>query len=78
MTNNPWFRAKRLGYGAGLPIRWQGWVVMLGMAAGVGATELWLSRSHPLLAALLVGLIVAVTLGITSRHTEGGPWRWRS
>jgi hypothetical protein len=25
----PWFRAKRYGYGAGLPIKWQGWVLML-------------------------------------------------
>ena len=24
----PWFRAKRFGYGAGLPFKWQGWVVL--------------------------------------------------
>ena len=35
----PWFAAKRFGYGAGLPIAWQGWLVValyLGVVAGVG------------------------------------------
>ncbi len=26
----PWFRAKKYGYGWGLPVTWQGWVVLLG------------------------------------------------
>ena len=30
MSNNKqyWFRAKRYGWGWGLPIAWQGWVVL--------------------------------------------------
>jgi hypothetical protein len=30
-TNNPryWFRAKRYGFGWGLPVAWQGWVFFL-------------------------------------------------
>ena len=39
----PWFRAKRYGYGAGLPFKWQGWVLLLlhmalviGLALGFG------------------------------------------
>ncbi len=28
-----WFRSKRYGYGYGLPIAWQGWVVLLLWAA---------------------------------------------
>jgi len=27
--NNYWFRAKRYGWGWGLPITWQGWVVFV-------------------------------------------------
>ena len=30
MSDGPeWFAAKRYGYGASLPISWQGWVVMI-------------------------------------------------
>lgn len=28
MDDGAWFAPKRQGYGAGLPIRWQGWVVL--------------------------------------------------
>src|SRR3546814_6692541 len=28
LDERPWFRAKRHGYGAGLPIAWQGWVML--------------------------------------------------
>ena len=24
----PWFRVKRFGYGAGMPVSWEGWVVL--------------------------------------------------
>ena len=34
----PWFAAKRYGYGAGLPIAWQGWLVLSAyIAAIIGA-----------------------------------------
>jgi hypothetical protein len=26
----PWFRAKKYGWGWGLPLTWQGWLVLLG------------------------------------------------
>ena len=39
MTDGPeWFAPKRYGYGAGLPISWQGWaiaVVFLALVAGL-------------------------------------------
>ena len=28
MGKEPWFRAKNYGFGAGLPIRWQGWALL--------------------------------------------------
>ena len=28
LASKPWFRARRLGYGTGLPIAWQGWVML--------------------------------------------------
>ena len=47
MSEGPeWFAPKRYGYGAGLPITWQGWAIVLGYAglvilAGVSF------RDHP-------------------------------
>ena len=78
MSSGPeWFAPKRYGYGAGLPISWQGWALTIGFLAvviGLGATldEL----RNPVLA---LGLIVPVTvlfIVICARTTRGG-WRWR-
>jgi hypothetical protein len=77
-SREPWFAAKRLGYGAGLPIRWQGWAVyaaFIGAASGLalGVREGDLPRP----AAVAIGLAaLCLLLAITARHTEGG-WRWR-
>ena len=69
----PWFAAKRYGYGAGLPIAWQGWVVLalfiLGMASGRLVPGLPLRIAA--MTALVAGLLVVCAL-----KTEGG-WRWR-
>ena len=27
--NKPWFKAKKYGYGCGLPVTWQGWLVFI-------------------------------------------------
>jgi hypothetical protein len=41
----PWFRAKRFGYGAGLPFKWQGWVLLLShMALIIGLALLLADR----------------------------------
>ncbi len=77
-----WFRPKRYGYGAGLPISWEGWAMLAGFIAGtwavghytpilVGASAVrgWSLASF---AVLLVAFI-----WIARAKTEGG-WRWRS
>ena len=33
--NKAWFAAKTHGWGWGLPLRWQGWLVMLGFIAAM-------------------------------------------
>ena len=76
MSDDPeWFAPKRYGYGSGLPISWQGWVVTLGYAAVlIGASLLF--RAKPLqLIAIIVPLTV-VLMVICARTTRGG-WRWR-
>ena len=76
MSEGPeWFAPKRYGYGAGLPITWQGWAIVLGYAglvilAGVSF------RDHPRqLLAVIVPLTVTLVV-ICARTTRGG-WRWR-
>lgn len=70
----PWFRAKRFGYGAGLPIAWQGWVVLaLYLAICIGAPR-------ALSGAPAAGAILAATVWlvwVAKARTRGG-WRWRS
>ena len=76
MSDRPeWFAPKRYGYGAGLPIAWQGWAVLaifMALAAGTGI----LLKERPALAATIVFPALAGLLIITARTTRGG-WRWR-
>jgi hypothetical protein len=71
-----WFRAKRYGWGWGLPCAWQGWVAMaIWLALLVGGAALLLPGGHfglwlAWVAALAVALIV---LGFV----KGEPPRWR-
>ncbi|HWJ70087.1 MAG TPA: hypothetical protein VNS79_08580 [Sphingobium sp.] len=74
-----WFLPKRYGYGAGLPIAWQGWVVLgaylaalLGLALVIPALRGAAQAGAVILALLLTAALIA----ITRRRTRGG-WRWR-
>ncbi len=78
----PWFAPKRYGYGSGLPIAWQGWVVLAAylLICGGGSLALPLIFPNPavLLPAILVVVLVATValLFICKAKTKGG-WRWR-
>lgn len=70
-----WFAPKRYGYGAGLPIAWQGWAVMLAYFCVLGLA-VWLLPPKPMnILAVVVPATVAL-LVVTMRTTRGG-WRWR-
>jgi hypothetical protein len=76
MEEGPWFRAKRFGYGAGLPFKWQGWVLLLSHMAVLLGISLFLAE-RPL---VLLPLVLVVALGpmpIYAARTEGG-WKWRN
>lgn len=81
-TAKPWFAPKRYGYGSGLPIAWQGWVVLLLyiVVCTGGASALPLMLHNTVLSVLVPIAIVGVAtiaLGIIcARKTKGG-WRWR-
>ena len=76
MADGPeWFAAKRYGYGAGLPISWQGWAIMLAYLAIVIGAAIAFAETPVALIGVLVPA-TAVLILITSKTTRGG-WRWR-
>jgi hypothetical protein len=72
-----WFAAKRYGWGWGLPLTWQGWVVYaLWIAVLLGSIRFLHLRQHPFgHVAFLIGMI-AVLLGICFWKGEPARWRW--
>ena len=79
LEKGPWFRAKKLGYGAGLPFKWQGWVVL--GAYMFALVPLVLISKQDGVVPKLIGLalilcITAILMVIVSKRTEGG-WKCR-
>jgi hypothetical protein len=73
--DRPWFRAKRRGYGTGLPIAWQGWV-MLAMHIALITGVAVLLGDRPVLLTIAVVLAGLAPMPLYRAKTEGG-WRWR-
>lgn len=79
MPNEPndgaWFAPKRLGYGSGLPIAWQGWLLLgLHLAAMLGGAWLFQHRTEAVVAWLVITAILPMPL--YAAKTRGG-WKWR-
>jgi hypothetical protein len=77
-----WFAPKRFGYGAGLPISWEGWAVLIGFFVALFAVMTIPQQFLPLEDATVVhfigaALLVAVIVVVARKKTEGG-WRWRN
>lgn len=70
-----WFAPKRYGYGAGLPIAWQGWLLIGSHIALIAGLAKLLQHVPPL---QFVAVLVAAfaPLPIYAAKTEGG-WHWR-
>jgi hypothetical protein len=76
VSDDDWFAPKRFGYGAGNPIAWQGWAVLVGYIGVLTIAGFTLLPRHWI---LWVAIIVLATLALTvicAQHTKGG-WRWR-
>lgn len=76
MSGGPeWFAPKRYGLGSGLPIAWQGWVVLVGFLA-ITLGLAFVAADRPL---VFLSVLVPVTflfMLIAAKTTKGG-WRWR-
>jgi hypothetical protein len=76
MDKGPWFRAKKFGYGAGLPFKWQGWA-LLAAHVGVIMGLAFALQDRPLLMLPLVLIAAFAPMPIYAARTEGG-WKWRN
>jgi hypothetical protein len=72
-----WFGVKRYGYGWGLPVRWQGWAVLVAyLALLYGGIYYFKPRGDAL--SLLVYLIVLTAALVVVIAVKGErPLRWR-
>jgi hypothetical protein len=72
-----WFRAKRYGWGWGLPVRWQGWLVFLAYLGLVyGGIDYF--KPQRAVFGLLVYLLVLTAVLIVVVAVKGErPLRWR-
>lgn len=77
MNERPeWFGPKTYGYGSGLPIRWQGWLLLLGFGLIVVLGAIFIApRSELAFVALVLPALILFVM-ITKQTTRGG-WRWR-
>jgi hypothetical protein len=76
LEKGPWFRAKKFGYGAGLPFKWQGWALLVAHMALIIGLGLVLA-GRPMIFVPLVLLIALAPMPIYAARTEGG-WKWRN
>jgi hypothetical protein len=70
-----WFVAKRYGYGAGLPIAWQGWVFS-GVQGAAVIGGLALLAKHQVAAIAWTVIVALLPLPLYAAKTRGG-WKWR-
>ncbi|NIJ39742.1 hypothetical protein FHR22_004501 [Sphingopyxis panaciterrae] len=75
LDSRPWFRAKRRGYGTGMPVAWQGWAMLAAHIALIAGLTMLL-QGRPVLATGAVILAALAPLPLYRARTQGG-WRWR-
>ncbi|ESQ83520.1 hypothetical protein AEAC466_12655 [Asticcacaulis sp. AC466] len=80
--SKPWFAPKRYGYGAGLPIAWQGWALIAGyFLIFIGAIN-FSEQDKPgstfmsVVGMAILGVATVAFVLICAAKTKGG-WRWR-
>lgn len=74
-----WFAPKRYGYGAGLPVAPQGWLLIASYVAALAGIAMFDQGGHGgarTTAFVLALLVTALFALIVARRTRGG-WKWR-
>ena len=70
-----WFAPKSYGYGAGIPISWQGWAVLAAFLALIAAACLLIP--YTVIGFISVAMIITVPFVMIVARTTRGSWRWR-
>ena len=81
MNDKPafWFPAKRYGWGWGLPVCWQGWVVFLAyLAALVGGLQYFAAQRAAVYSALVYSAVLTVVFVaiVVIKGERPAGWRW--
>jgi len=71
-----WFAQKRYGFGAGLPIAWQGWLISLAYVGIVTGSAYLVAERSPWAFGSIVVAATGIFMLIAANTTRGG-WRWR-
>jgi drug/metabolite transporter (DMT)-like permease len=72
-----WFPAKRYGWGWGLPMTWQGWLVLAAFVAlVVTGTFLFPPRKATAAYIVYVAVLSALLTGVCRLKGEPPRWRW--
>ena len=79
----PWFKAKQYGWGWGLPMTWQGWVIFIAYLAFIVFAAIRSAMSNPHAAShflivyisqvLFASLVLLVIVYVTGEKPK---WRW--
>ncbi len=70
-----WFPAKKYGFGWGLPITWQGWVVFALYLLIILGASLFLPTTS-VIYSLVITVATAILIWITVKTGEPSKWRW--
>ena len=70
-----WFRAKRYGWGWGLPSSWQGWAVLVAYLGLIGLSSLLIPPWGLSLYLVFVGFVSVLFVAIC--WLKGEPPKWR-
>ncbi|HEY1067775.1 MAG TPA: hypothetical protein VGE52_16745 [Pirellulales bacterium] len=72
-----WFPAKRYGWGWGVPIAWQGWVVLVAFVVLLGAGAIVFPPDRRTFEFVAYDLtLTAILIGIFYAKGEPPRWRW--
>ena len=71
-----WFRAKRYGWGWGLPSSPAGWVFFCIWLTTLIAGVVWLRRLHPLAPAAFLAVMTGLLVWVCYAKGEPPSWHW--
>jgi len=76
-TDGAWFAPKKIGYGAGLPIVWQGWALLAVEVGGTVALMMTLTGARPGIGIAAATGFNVLFMPLIAKKTRGG-WKWRN